>query len=55
MVEFKNKELAEEPVRAALHRALRRELTLDVSHHPFYFKNKIIYKQKGQQQAFGEF
>jgi len=57
MVQLPNLELAEEPVRKALHRALRRELQVDLSQLPFYYKDKIVYKQEGtgEREGYGEF
>ena len=56
MVQLENQQLAQEPIRNALHRALMRELTLQISHLPFYFMGKIYYKQEAREvEGFGEY
>jgi isopentenyl-diphosphate delta-isomerase len=47
MVRLSNQQLAEEPIRKALYRALQRELQIDLTQQPFYYKDKIVYKQEG--------
>ena len=56
MVKLDNGEVDEEPIRESLHRALNRELKMNLKHSPFFFMNKILYKQLGFQGSdFGEF
>ena len=40
-------ENAEEPIRHSLHRALIRELKMEVPEQKFYFMEKILYKKEG--------
>jgi isopentenyl-diphosphate delta-isomerase len=47
MVRMENGEVSEEPIRESLHRALHRELRMDLTNSPFYFMDKILYKQLG--------
>jgi hypothetical protein len=56
MIKQESGEVEEEPIRESLHRALHRELRLNLRHSPFFFMNKILYKQLGFQGSnFGEF
>lgn len=57
MVKLQNGEIQQEPIRASLGRALHRELRMNLDHSPFYFMNKILYKQLGfnGKDDFGEF
>lgn len=51
-----NGELREEPIRDSLHRALLRELGMQVPEQKFYFMEKILYKKEGAQGSeFGEY
>lgn len=56
MIKQESGEVEEQPIRESLHRALHRELRLNLRHSPFFFMNKILYKQLGFQGSnFGEF
>lgn len=51
-----NNEIREEPIRDSLHRALLRELGMQVPEQKFYFMEKILYKKEGPQGSeFGEY
>ena len=55
MVQLPNQPPSEEPIREAIHRAFWREFRMDTHHLPFYFMKKILYKQKGYREEFGEY
>ena len=49
-------EIAEEPIRKALHRALIRELKMSIPDQNFHFMEKILYKKEGAVGSkFGEY
>lgn len=49
-------EIREEPIRDSLHRALLRELRMQVPEQKFYFMEKILYKKEGAEGTqFGEY
>lgn len=47
MVEYENGEKHPEPIRSALHRALDRELKMDLTEEKFFFVDKVLYKAFG--------